>query len=103
MKNLNPFFTVLFCLFLLFSPKVLAQDSFRLKVNSVFLNVDKSQVPTQHLMEFGYPFLPINKFDGTLVDSNKTDITVWRMLYASFLTSYVGTNAPSLPALSTVN
>ena len=103
MKNLNPFFTVLFCFFLLFSPKLLAQDSFRLKVNSVFQNVDKSQVPTQHLMEFGYPFLPINKFDGTLVDSNKTDITVWRMLYASFLTSYVGTNAPSLPALSTVN
>jgi Secretion system C-terminal sorting domain len=81
----------------------MAQDSFRLKVNSVFQNVNKAQVPTQYLMEYGYPLLPMNKFNGSLVDSNKTDMTVWRMLYASFLTSYVGTTTANFPALSAVN
>jgi PKD-like domain len=72
-------------------------------VNSVFQNVNKTQVPTQFLREYGYPFLPINVFNGTLVDSNRTDIDAWRMVYASFLTSYVGTTAPSVPTLSTIN
>jgi hypothetical protein len=55
------------------------------------------------LKEYGYPFLPMNAYNGTLVDSNRTEMTVWRMLYASFLTSYVGTGVPTLPALSAVN
>jgi hypothetical protein len=54
-------------------------------------------------MEYGYPILPINKFNGVLLDSNRTNMTVWRMLYASFLTSYVGTTASIFPTLSTVN
>jgi Secretion system C-terminal sorting domain len=60
-------------------------------------------VPTQFLMEYGYPLLPMNKFNGTLVDSNRTDISVWRMLYASYLTSYVGATASTLPSLTAVN
>jgi hypothetical protein len=56
------------------------------------------------LKEHGYPFLPLNVYNGTLVDSNRTDIHAWRMIYASFLTSHVSFTLPSsLPTISGFN
>ena len=90
-------------LFIIFSANLLAQNPYQTKINSVFQNVDKSQVPTKFLMDFGVPFVPLNAFNGTLVDSVKTDITKWRMAYAALLTSYVGTSSLAVPMLNAVN
>jgi len=82
---------------------VLAQDAYQIKVASIFQNVDKSQVPTQYLKEFGYSFMPMDYFKGVLADTNVLDMTAWRLLYGSFYSSYVGNTSPSVPALSAVN
>ncbi|NJN33455.1 MAG: hypothetical protein HC817_03550 [Saprospiraceae bacterium] len=66
--------------------------------------MDKTQVPTQFLKEHGYPFVPLTVYNGILVDSNRTDMTTWRALYASFLTSYVGgLICPAFQPLGIVN
>ena len=90
-------------LFIIFSANLLAQNPYQTKINSVFQNVDKSQVPTKFLMDFGVPFVPLNAFNGTLVDSVKTDITMWRMAYASYLTSHVDASSISVPLLRIMN
>ena len=79
-------------LFIIFSANLLAQNPYQTKINSVFQNVDKSQVATQFLKESGYPFLAIDRFNGTnLADTTLVDMDSWRMLYGTLLTSYVGT------------
>ena len=72
-------------------------------MNSVFQNVDKTRVPTQYLKEYGYPFLALDNFNGTLLDNNLLDMNSWRMLYGNFGTSYVGSNSPPIPQLSSIN
>jgi hypothetical protein len=82
---------------------VMAQtDPLRDQLNLVFANVNKSLVPTGFLQEYGMPLVPLETFNGVLASSNKADIYVWRMAYASLQTSRIyGTNP--LAALSTVN
>ncbi len=92
-----------FSSFLLHAPSILAQDAYRTKMNSVFQNVDKTQASTKYIKEYGYPFLAMDNFNGTLLDSNLLDMNAWRMLYGAFATSYVGTTTPTIPALSNIN
>ena len=80
-----------------------AQDAYQTKIASIFQNVDKSQVPTKHLKEFGYNLMPMDVFNGILADTNVLDMTAWRLLYGSFYSSYVGASTPSVPLLSSVN
>ena len=104
MLNLKIKSILIYFLFYFFtSNRLLAQDPFRNKINSVFQNVDKSQVPTKFLMEYGCPFVPMNAFNGNLADSVKTDITMWRMAYASYLTSHVDASSISVPLLRIMN
>ncbi len=56
-------------------------DALRTKLNSIFQNIDKSQVPTGYLEEYGAGLLPLNIFNGLLTDSNRLDINLWRTLY----------------------
>ena len=100
MKNFNV--KILF-FFLILAQSTLAQDAYRTKMNSVFQNVDKTQASTQYLKEYGYPFLAMDNFNGTLLDSNLLDMNAWRMLYGTFGTSYVGSNSPPIPQLSSIN
>ena len=102
MKNFRFRFIFLLSL-ILFAIKLNAQDEFRLAINSTFQNVDKTQIPTKYLKEVGYPFLDLNAFNGILNDSGVIDITGWRKLYASFISSYVGTGTPTFPDLSAAN
>jgi hypothetical protein len=62
-------------------------DPLRNQLNSVFTNIDKSQVPTGFLEEYGVPLLPLDVFNGVLTDSNKVDIATWRMVYSTLQTS----------------
>jgi hypothetical protein len=43
--------------------------------------LDKSQVPTGFLEDYGAPFIPMAAYNGQLSDSNKIEISLWRLLY----------------------
>lgn len=43
--------------------------------------LDKNQIPTGFLEEYGCPMLPMATFNGTLTDSNRIDMHLWRTLY----------------------
>ena len=93
MRNLNVRLLCFVLSFLVHSIHVLAQANFRAKMDGVFQNVDKSQISTQFLKESGYPFLALDRFNGTnLADTTLVDMDSWRMLYGTLLTSYVGTS-----------
>jgi hypothetical protein len=65
----------------------------RTQLNNVFSNIDKSQVPTGFLQEYGEPLVPIDVFNGALTDSNKVDISAWYVTYATLSSSRIyGTN-----------
>lgn len=77
-------------------------DSLRLKLNQVFSPLNKSQVPTGWLEEYGTPLIPLDVFNNTLTDSSRTDAQVFRFLYATLYSSRIyGSN--SMPTLATVN
>ena len=103
MRNLNVRFLLFVLSFLIHSIHGLAQANFRAKMDGVFQNVDKSQVPTKHLKEFGYDFVPMDVFNGILADTNVLDMTAWRLLYGSFLTSHVEKSILAIPILNAVN
>ena len=69
----------------------------------IFQNIDKSQVPTGFLEEYGCPILPMATFNGTLTDSNRIDMNLWRTLYFQLQTGYVGSATNPLPAITSVN
>jgi len=77
-------------------------DSLSQKLTSIFANIDKSQVPTRYLYEAGVRFLPLSYYNGTLSDSNRTDMNVLRYLHAQLLSSrvYGDDTLPSLPAFN---
>lgn len=45
-------------------------DPLRLKLDSIFQFVDKAQIPTGYLKEYGAELMPIYCFNGILTDSN---------------------------------
>lgn len=69
----------------------------------IFQNVDKAQVPTGFLEEYGAPIIPMETFNGTLTDSNRIDMNLWRTLYFQLQTSYCQAGTNLLPAITTVN
>ncbi len=77
-------------------------DSLGQKLSSIFANIDKSQVPTGYLYEAGVRFLEPRYYNGTLADSNLTDMNVLRYLRAQFASSrvYGSDTLPSLPAFN---
>jgi len=65
--------------------------------------LDKSQIPTGFLEEYGCPVVPMAVFNGTLTDSNRVDINIWRTLYFQMQTAWAKTTANPLPTINTVN
>lgn len=43
----------------------------------IFQPLDKNQIPTGFLEEYGYPMLPAATFNGTLTDSKRIDMNLW--------------------------
>lgn len=79
-------------------------DPLRDTLDYVFRNLDKSQVPTAYLEEYGTGLLAFRPYNGALVDSNKVTATPWRALYAGLQSARItGTNPmQTLPAVNTV-
>ncbi len=65
--------------------------------------LDKSQIPTGFLQEYGCPMLPMATFNGTLSDSNKIGMDLWRTLYFQLQTGYCGSGTNPLPNIKAVN
>ena len=80
-----------------------APDPVRAKLDLIFANLDKSQVPTGRLLEYAVPLAPVAAFDGAaLRDSARTDLDGFRHLYATALSGRChGTDTlPGLPAFN---
>ncbi len=65
--------------------------------------LDKDQIPTGFLEEYGCPMLPMATFNGTLTDSNRIDMHLWRTLYFQLQTGWAKTTSNPLLAITTVN
>ncbi len=78
-------------------------DPVRQKLDQIFANLNKSQVPTGRLAEAAVPLAPLQNFDGwNLSDSSRADMDGFRHLYATAQSSRVA-GADTLPSLSTFN
>ena len=49
----------------------------------IFAPLDKTQISTGYLEEYGVPILTLAPYNGTLSSNNKIDMTTWRLLYCS--------------------
>lgn len=65
--------------------------------------LDKNQIPTGFLEEYGLPAIGMKLFDGTSNDANWSEPNLWRLLYFQMYTSYTGAGANPLPTIQTVN
>jgi hypothetical protein len=74
----------------------------RQKLDAIFANLDKSQVPTGRLLEAAVPLGPVASFDGQLHDSTRADMSAFRHLFATALSSRVAGSEP-LPDVPTFN
>jgi hypothetical protein len=66
----------------------------------VFQPLDKNLVPTGYLGEYGCPMFPAATFNGTLTDSNRIDMNLWRTLYLQFQTGWAKSTANPLPTIT---
>lgn len=63
-------------------------DPLREKLDSIFQYIDKSQIPTGYLKEYGSELLPLHYFNGLLTDSNTVeDLDIFRTAYADLYTA----------------
>lgn len=77
-------------------------DALRNQLNTIFQNIDKSQVPSGFLEEYGADLVSLDVFNGQLTDSNRLDIDLWRYAYGSLYTSRIYGINP-LPTIESLN
>lgn len=78
-------------------------DDFYNKMVSVFQNVDRSQISTGLLAEYGLDLINYRNFDGVaLNDSNKISLNEWRNLYISLYSMRINENT-SMSYIDVVN
>lgn len=97
---------LLYVLILLLSLKTKAQtdDSLRIKLNSIFLNIDKTQIPSGYLAEYGTEFTPLHWYNGVLTDSSIVfNLDIFKMLYADVETAKILPSAPGMLASETTD
>lgn len=79
-------------------------DPLRQKLDSIFQYVNKTQIPTGYLKEYGAELVPIHRFNGVLTDSNAiADIDCWRAAYTDISTAKIQAQLPAMTVLTTVN
>ncbi len=77
-------------------------DPLRQKLDLVFANLDKTQVPTGYLAEYATPLLPLAPFNGVLADSNYTNLNAFRFLYATLQSARLH-GQDTLPSVEVLN
>src|SRR5690606_12506295 len=97
--------SILLYLSLFFVHLSFAQDttSFYGMSQYIFAHVDRSQINTGLMSDYGMEFLELANYDGTiLADSNYVGMNEWRLLYASLYSAQINNFANMLP-LDSVN
>ena len=95
MKNL----LYILCLFISIKANAQTGDPIRDKLDTIFQNIDKTQIPTGYLAEYGSEFTPLHWYNGVLTDSNIVfNLDVFKMIYADMETARILTTTPSLPS-----
>ena len=83
---------LLSCLFMLSAVSLVAEQTFVERMNHIFQHVNKTQIPTGLLSDFGLQLVYPYAFDGTPSDTNFVAMDTWRMLYATLFSSQVNGN-----------
>lgn len=79
-------------------------DLLRQKLDSIFQYIDKTQIPTGYLKEYGAELMPIHCFNGILTDSNAIyNINSFRAAYTDISTAKIQTQLPAMQDLTVVN
>lgn len=79
-------------------------DPIRQKLDSIFQYVNKSQVPTGYLKEFGAEMMPLHWFKGVMTDTNfVANIDAFRFIYHDLSTAKIQSALPLMTDLLTVN
>jgi hypothetical protein len=79
-------------------------DLLRQKLDSIFQYIDKTQIPTGYLKEYGAELMPIHCFNGVLTDSNAiVDIDCFRTTYTDLATAKIQLQLPLMKDLTFVN
>ena len=100
MKRLLLFTAIIFAALQTFSQT----DPLRQKLDSIFQYVDKTQIPTGYLKEYGAELMPIHWFNGVLTDSNAiADIDCWRATYTDISTAKIQPQLTTMTGLTTIN
>lgn len=105
MKKIIRKFLLVFALFCSMTSKAQTIDTTTIEglYQYIFNVLDKTQIPTHYLEEYGAPVLTMAKYNGLLTDSNVVDINVWRTLYWQIASAYVGTGTNSFTTIANVN
>lgn len=96
----------LFCATIIIGNKVEAQvdtSTTQKLLQYIMQPLDKNQIPTGFLEEYGCPMLPMTTFNGTLTDSNSIDMHLWRTLYFQLQTGWTRTSSNPLTVITTIN
>jgi hypothetical protein len=72
-------------------------------IRYVLQPLDKSQVSTGFLKEYGASIMSMKSFNGMLTDSNYVDMNIWRTMYFQMQTAYCGPDVNTLPAVTAIN
>ncbi len=78
-------------------------DEYSNRLNYILQHIDKSQIPTGYLMDYGIPFVDLKSFNGFVNADNLVDIDIWRSIYATFYSSRIHLNSAEIDSLSAFN
>jgi hypothetical protein len=79
-------------------------DALRDKLDSIFTFIDKTQIPTGYLKEYGSEMVPLHLFNGLVTDSNSIEsLDILRYAYADLATAKIVTTLPTMLPLSNFN
>jgi hypothetical protein len=74
---------ILFILFISTNSNAQTGDPLRDKLDSIFYNIDKSQIPSGYLQEYGAEFTALHRYNGMPTDSNViNNLDLFRFIYA---------------------
>lgn len=79
-----------------------SNDPTRATLDNIFAPLDKAQVPTGFLAEYGLPLVPLDIFNGTPTDSSRTTPDGFRFIYGTIYSARIYGSNP-LPTLQTFN
>ncbi|RIH65996.1 hypothetical protein D1164_06945 [Mariniphaga sediminis] len=93
----------IFTIFCLFFQNVLAQSTdFRSQMNTIFEDVDLSQVPSGILFDYGLNLVDDSLYNGTVTNDNILSPQVWKSLYTDLWSSQITTTG-SMPNVEDIN